>query len=151
MVFQFSNFQRFDSPLIYQGMEFHTVENFYMAMKTLDVSDRRRISLMSPADAKKAGKKLTLREDWDTVKERVMRYALDHKFQAGTSHAAKLVLTKGEIVEHNTWHDNFWGTCWCQLFSGPAPYGARYTCRGGKNLLGKMLMEIRNNLIQEQQ
>lgn len=148
MAFAFSNFQRFDTPMEYQGMKFHTVENFYMAMKTKDIDTRKGISLLTPSQAKKAGKNLTLREDWEDIKLRVMRMALDHKFKAGTSHAAKLALTKGEIVEVNTWHDNYWGRCVCYTEDKPK-YGFRMACKvggPGLNMLGKMLMEIRKDL-----
>jgi predicted NAD-dependent protein-ADP-ribosyltransferase YbiA (DUF1768 family) len=36
-----------------------------------------------------------------------------------------------ELIEGNTWHDNFWGICYCGK------------CKKGLNTLGKILMEVR--------
>jgi predicted NAD-dependent protein-ADP-ribosyltransferase YbiA (DUF1768 family) len=54
--------RRFDKPLIYQGLVFWYVENFYQAMETTDREIRAWIAaLPSPYEAKKAGRGLRLR------------------------------------------------------------------------------------------
>lgn len=147
--FQFSNFQDFDQPMLYQGMRFESVETFYQAMKTESVEKRREISLMTASQAKKAGSKLTIRKDWEDIKLKVMEYALRYKFTPGTSHYSKLMETDGKIVEDNLWHDNFWGVCYCGALTS-SPYGKR-NCTKGKNHLGILLMKIRDELRQEAQ
>jgi ribA/ribD-fused uncharacterized protein len=127
----FSNMHRFDEPLIYQGLVFWYVENFYQAMKTTDREIRARIAaLPSPYEAKKAGRGLRLRPDWDDIKLRVMEYALKHKFQPGTSWQRMLMATGDqELIEWNDWGDTYWGK---DIRTGK-----------GENHLGRLLMKLR--------
>lgn len=114
------------------------VESFYQAMKSKDPTVRASIKQLDGRNAKSAGKShIIVREDWESIKLKVMRYALEKKFAAGTELAAKLVATGNTVlVETNYWHDNFWGDCYCQ----------KCELVKGENHLGKMLMEIRDNL-----
>ena len=84
--------------------------------------------------AKRAGRGVTLRSDWESIKRKVMEYALRHKFSEGTSHYDNLSKTTGLLVEYNYWHDNEWGDCTCD----------KCNSKRGKNLLGKLLVEIRD-------
>lgn len=87
----FSNMLPFDKPLIYQGIKYKTVENFYQAMKLpkdrLDM--RREIASLSPFDAKKLIRDKAIypwREDWDKSLSIVaMKFAVEWKFKHGTS------------------------------------------------------------------
>ncbi len=115
------------------GLQFATVENFFQAMKTLDESDRRKMASMNPYESKRYSKKVTLRADWEEIKLDVMEYGLRKKFAPGTSWHSKLMQSKGEIVEWNDWHDNYWGDCQC----------GRCINVPGQNHLGKLLMKIR--------
>ena len=131
----FSNFRTFDKPLTYREITYPTVEHFYQAMKSKDPDYRRKVSELSTAtEAKKAGRSVELRPDWESIKVKVMEYALRHKFSEGTSHFTALHQTSGYIVESNYWHDNEWGDCTCN----------KCKVKGGKNLLGKLLMQIRD-------
>lgn len=78
--------------------------------------------------AKKMGRKITLRKDWESVKLSVMRDVVKAKFGQNPGLMVKLKSVTGEIVEDNTWNDRFWGRC----------QGT------GQNWLGKLLMEIRD-------
>ncbi len=122
-----------DSPLIYRGLEFHTVENIYQAMKTekSDIEEKRKISLMSPFKSKSYGRRLMVRSDWDQIKIQVMEYALSHKFAPNTSWGEKLKRYNKEIVEWNNWNDTFWGID----LTG-----------NGKNQLGLILTKLHNSL-----
>ena len=113
----------------FEGIKFSSVEHAYQAAKTLDIKERKRIAkLLTPGKAKRAGKELMLRPDWEEIKLPIMRELLIKKF----SHRElmfRLKLTEGELIEGNNWGDTFWGIC-----------------RGkGENHLGKLLMEIRDN------
>lgn len=107
----FSNMLPFDKPLIYQGIEYYTAENFYQAMKLPKnaIDKRRYIASLDPYGAKREGRKLQIRSDWEEIKLEVMEYALMFKFAPGTSWHSKLMATKGDIVEWNNWGDKFWG------------------------------------------
>jgi ribA/ribD-fused uncharacterized protein len=116
---------------------YKSVEAFYVAMKTKDKGIRAQIREMNGFEAKKFGRTLVIREDWEEIKLQVMQYALNKKFAPG-SELAKMLLATGHInlVETNYWHDNFWGDCYCQKCADIK----------GQNHLGEMLMRIRENL-----
>lgn len=119
------------------GIAYPTVEHYFQAAKTNNISMRMAISLMdSPGKAKRAGRNLDLRYDWEEIKVNVMRQALAKKF-ADPVLAQKLMATEGELIEGNTWHDNTWGSCSCER------------CKNieGKNILGNLLMELREELL----
>lgn len=131
----FSNFGEFDQPLLYQDIAYTTPEVFYQAMKTQDLAERAQISAMTPDQAKRAGKQVNLRLDWEQVKERYMEVALRHKFKPGTSWHQRLINTRSQpIVELNNWHDNFWGACIC----------SRCQPKPKHNRLGVLLMTLRS-------
>lgn len=128
----FSNMLSFDKPLLYQRIEYYTVENFYQAMKLPkgNVDKRDYIASLDPYGAKREGRKLQIRPDWDEIKLDVMEYVLRFKFAPGTSWHSQLMATgEAEIVELNNWNDEYWGVC---VRTGR-----------GQNHLGKLLMKLR--------
>jgi len=109
------------------GIEYACVEAAFQAFKTDDLDQRRKLARMSGPEAKKAGRKLSLVDNWEEKKVGVMRKLLMEKFSRPKL-MARLSAVEGEIVEDSTWGDTFWGRC-----------------RGtGKNVLGQLLMEIRD-------
>ena len=134
----FSNFHPFAKPLIYQEIIFATPEHFFQAMKVpkVDLAIRQKIArAATPAEAKKLGRMITLRPDWEQIKVEVMIFAQRYRF-SDPEWRLKLLETRGEIVEWNTWHDRTWGKCTCPL------------CKGeGKNLLGEILMKLRDEML----
>lgn len=118
-----------------------SVEHAFQAAKT---APENRVPFrdpnMTPRQAKNAGRKLELRPDWEEIKVEVMRLCLARKFAPGTELSSKLVMTEDAmLVEGNNWHDNIWGQCSCP------------DCKWieGANLLGTLLMEIRDTLQEE--
>jgi len=66
-----------------------------------------------------------------------MLHGLKQKFQDPTI-ASKLVYTHPHtLIEGNWWHDNYWGDCFC----------AKCATIKGKNKLGKLLEDVRLELI----
>lgn len=123
-----SNF--YYSPVTYEGITYPTVEHAFQAAKTFDVTERRRISEMkTPGMAKRAGRRVLLREDWEAVKFDIMKTLVTQKFE--DEKLKQLLLDTGdeELVEGNTWHDTCWGVC-----NGV-----------GQNNLGKILMSVRKH------
>lgn len=121
----------------YEGIEYSTAEHAFQSAKTLDLSVRYMIAgLDSPLEAKREGRALDLRSDWEDVKYDVMLEIIRIKFKRHKDIARKLAATTRDIVELNVWHDNIWGDCVC---SG---------CRKveGQNLLGKILMQVRKEI-----
>lgn len=124
-----SNFYR--HPFLHDGVLWPTAEHCYQAMKTLDYSDRVSVCMLpTPGKAKRAGRLVTLREDWEQVKLDVMYEVLVSKFEYSTSTSlGNRLLETGEreIIEGNTWDDRYWGQCGGE----------------GENHLGKLLMRVR--------
>jgi ribA/ribD-fused uncharacterized protein len=109
-----------------------SVEHAFQAAKTYNQDERNAIrGAKTPAEAKKLSRLLSLPSDWNTRRVQVMRDLLRQKFSKGTVLARRLLETGDEeLVEGNTWGDRFWGVC-----NGV-----------GFNQLGKLLMEIREEL-----
>ena len=114
----------------FSGIEYRSVENAYQAAKTEDDDIRLRISAMTPSEAKRAGRRIKVRADWEENKEAVMYYLVSEKFR--DAHLKQLLLaTKDcELIEGNNWGDTFWGVC-----------GGK-----GENRLGKILMRVREEI-----
>ena len=127
-----SNF--YPSPINHEGIAYPTVEHFYQAMKSTSIIIRKEAAnLPTPAAAKKYGRKIVLREDWESKKVEIMTSALRAKFQYPELKAKLLATDISLLEEGNYWHDNFWGNCYCTLCCNTVGY----------NVLGKLLMMIR--------
>lgn len=114
-----------------------TAEHRFQAAKTTDPAEQAHIlSRPKPGQAKYAGKRCTLRKDWESAKESVMLQILRVKFQDESLRATLDATGDAILTEGNRWHDNYWGQCTCN-----AP---RCAARTGKNTLGNILMTIRN-------
>lgn len=124
-----SNF--YPCTIIDDGISYYSVEHAYMAMKTLDRTIRERIAICAtPGQAKRMGRKIKLRAGWENIKVDIMRGLLEKKFQDPTLRQQLLDTGDEELMEGNTWGDEYWGVC-----------------RGkGKNMLGKLLMALRETL-----
>jgi ribA/ribD-fused uncharacterized protein len=122
------------SPVLHDSIQYPTVEHAFQAAKTYDKDERRRIAaLPTPGMAKRAGRKVKLRKNWNEMRVKVMRTLLRKKF-LHPGLAGKLLATEdAELIEGNSWGDTFWGVC-----NGV-----------GENRLGKLLMEIREELNNE--
>lgn len=127
-----SNF--YPVTIIHDNNEFPTSENAYQYAKVK--TNLNSFQLCNPGQAKKMGRQLPQIEEWESKKIDAMREILEYKFAKDSFLALKLILVTEEIVEHNYWHDTFWGVCTCK------------TCDNkGENMLGKLLMGIRKTLI----
>ena len=130
-----SNF--YEHPIQYQGIVYPTNEHFFQAMKSLKEDERKMIAAAeTPGKAKRLGRSITLRPDWEMIKYGVMLLGLRLKF-CDIELREKLRKTGDEmLVEGNYWHDNTWGDCSCEQ------------CRNipGQNRLGRLLMQVRNEI-----
>lgn len=117
-----------------------TVEHAFQAAKTVDPEEKACILAAStPGNAKRLGRKVTLRPDWDIMKLDIMFSLLEMKFNFDPVLADKLINTgDAELVEGNTWHDTYWGVCTCSKCGNQ-----------GNNHLGKLLMQVRDTLVQK--
>ena len=130
-----SNF--YECQCEFEGVEYITSEHAYQAAKTLDFEKRAMIqNCATPGAAKRMGRRVELREDWEEVKDQVMLDVLHNKFKNNENMKEKLLATGDAIlIEGNVWHDNYWGICSCEKCGGI-----------GKNMLGTLLMFVRKVL-----
>ena len=129
---EFSNFAPF--PIRLAGSTWPTSEHYFQAQKFEDPAYREKIrTTKSPMIAARLGRSrmVKLRRDWESVKVGIMRDAVRAKF-AQHGQLRELLLATGEatIVEHTT-KDSYWGD------GGDG---------SGKNMLGRILMEVRDEL-----
>ena len=126
--FFLSNFYPVEIKL--DGIVYPNAEAAFQAQKTLDVEERRKFSMLkNPVQAKRLGRKVKLRDDWEEVKLDIMTEIVSQKFLQHP-HLIEMLLQTGDekLVEGNKWGDRFWGVC-----------------KGkGENHLGKILMKIRD-------
>ena len=127
----------YDSPFTYEGIEYKTNEHFFQAMKSYSIEERQAIAAAdTPGQAKRMGRKVTLRPDWEEIKDEVMLLGLRLKF-CNIELREKLRATGDKYLEEgNTWHDNTWGACCC-------PECAK---KKKENRLGKLLMQVRSEI-----
>lgn len=124
-----SNF--YPCPVTVLGMEYQSSEAAFMACKTLDIQERAKFQNLKAKEAKALGQKIKLRADWEIVSLEMMELCLRSKFMANPEIRQQLIDTgNAYLEEENTWGDTKWGT-----YKGQ-----------GKNLLGKLLMYIREDL-----
>jgi N-glycosidase YbiA len=122
-----SNFYPAATP--YEGVVYPSSEHAFQAAKTLDMEERHRLaSLSTPGKAKRAGRRVALRRDWEQIKIAIMTAIVRAKFQHNEELAQKLAATAdAELVEGNQHRDRFWGVCKGE----------------GQNWLGRILMAVR--------
>lgn len=90
---------------------FDDVERYFQAWKAKDPVDFHKVrNAETPGLAKRIGRGIGLRSDWEQIKLGVMREALQYKFADGSDLARQLVDTNDRLlVEGNWWGDKFWG------------------------------------------
>jgi ribA/ribD-fused uncharacterized protein len=111
------------------GEMYSSVEHAYQAAKCANKKDRVRFRAfgVTPGQAKRYGRRVDIRPDWEEVRLKVMYDLLWQKFMHPRLRTKLLDTGNEKLVEVNDWNDTFWGVC-----DGI-----------GENQLGKMLMEIR--------
>lgn len=131
--FFLSNF--YEAEVTYDGYTYQSSEAAFQAQKCKNPKDREKFTHMTPSEAKKAGRSLDLRPDWEEVKYDIMHDIVLAKFREHSDLREKLLATyDAELEEGNTWGDCVWGTV----------EGV------GDNYLGKILMDVREGFRKEQ-
>lgn len=129
-----SNF--YYAPVKYQGMTYQNNEAAFQSAKIINTkhaNQRIIFTHMSPNEAKRKGRHVQLRSDWEQVKDQIMYEIVRSKFTANKDLQTKLLATgDADLIEGNTWHDTYWGYDMSQ--------------RRGHNKLGKILMRVRTEL-----
>jgi len=114
----------------YDGLFYNNAEAAFQSVKIIDKNNRKQFCNLSASDAKKLGRKVQLRQDWEQIKDDVMYNVVKAKFNI--KYLKQMLINTGdaELIEGNSWNDTYWGVC-----SGR-----------GQNKLGKILMRVREEL-----
>lgn len=128
-----SNF--YPCNIIYNNFVFPSVENAYQASKCAIEEDKLEFVTVSAGKAKRMGRQVPLRTDWESVKVDIMKNLVYQKFSNKDLQSKLLATLPNELIEGNDWNDTFWGKC----------------NNIGEDMLGKILMEVRDTLYLENQ
>lgn len=129
--FFLSNF--YECPVYYNKLVFCNAEAAFQAQKVIDEKEQYKFINLNASQARKLGKTIVLRKDWEEVKDNIMYEIVKRKFTVNKELQQKLIDTKDEeLVEGNWWHDTYWGI--------DSKTGI------GKNKLGKILMKVREEV-----
>ena len=115
------------------GQTYHSVEQAYQCAKANTEEDWYLVKdCATPAEARRAGSKVKLSENWSEQKDHHMEKYVRYKFFQNKDLAELLLATEDfELVEYAPWGDTYWGVD-KEL--------------KGENRLGKILMKVRGEL-----
>lgn len=121
-----------------EGLTYNSSEAAYMAYKTLDLDTRATFAnITEPSVARRMGRTVKLRGDWNDVRIAVMTQAIHAKFTQNPKLSALLKETGlKELHESNDWKDTFWG-----VTKDPAT-----GLWVGSDNLGKIIMQVRSSI-----
>lgn len=127
-----SNF--YEAPLLFRGLVFENAEAAFHSQKC--PQQAKQFQGLNASQAKRLGRQVVMRPDWDKVRDQVMYEVVFEKFSQNSEIREHLIATgEAMLVEGNTWNDRYWGVC-----NGI-----------GQNKLGKILMRVRSELLQKEQ
>lgn len=119
--------------ITWEGLTYLSAEAAFQAAKVLTDEERLPFTVLPPNKAKRMGRQVKLRTDWEQVKTQVMEEIVRAKFTQNPDLAALLLSTgDAELIEGNTWGD----VCW----------GVDTRTGKGENRLGRILMKVRAEL-----
>ena len=144
--FFLSNFYQYEDPHLADVLwGYASMEHYYQAMKCADHTSRAMFKRpgLRAGQAKRLGRIVELRPDWEQIKDEVMLTGLRIKFDIDREDGrlAQMLVDTGDaiLIEGNHWHDNYWGVCYCPKCKD----------NGGDNRLGHLLMQVRSELREE--
>ena len=123
----------FPAEVTYDGLTYQNNEAAFQAQKTFSPEERAVFTRLPPRDAKRKGRKVRLRPDWEQVKDEIMEDIVREKFSQNPNLKKQLLSTgDAQLIEGNSWNDCYWGI---DIRTGV-----------GMNHLGKILMKVREVL-----
>ncbi len=129
-----SNFA--ETPLVIDGDSYPTAEHFFQAQKCADPREWRNIILApTPKLAKQLGREAKLRPNWEEEKCSIMMWGLKEKARQCSQFRQELIDSgDAELIEASPF-DYFWG----EGRDG-----------SGRNMLGELLMDVRQMIKDEE-
>jgi len=143
---EFSSF--YDTTFKLDDVEYKSAEHALQAIKAKTFGDeenfKKIVKAKSAQSAKSFGKKVDKFDDkiWDEKKEDVMRQILRAKFSQNPDARKKLLDTADKTIANADPRDNYWGigtSATTTIAKNPSKWK-------GENKLGKLLMELREEL-----
>lgn len=120
-----SNF--YNAPVTWDGITYQNNEAAFQSAKLADKVRRKPFTVLDPSEAKRLGRRVPLRYDWERIKYNIMYEICYAKFTQNEDLKQQLLATGDKYLEEgNTWGDRIWGTVNGQ----------------GQNMLGKILMGV---------
>ena len=120
-----SNF--YEHPVTVNGITYRNSEAAFQAQKC--PARAKEFTGLSGSEAKKLGRKVNIRPNWDLGRLGVMEEVLRAKFSDEELKQKLIATGDQELVEGNCWGDRYWGVD-----------------KTGENNLGKLLMKIRDEI-----
>lgn len=141
MVLEFRNEYYFlsnmyECEVVYKGIKFRSSESLFQACKACNNEDFMKFINLNGYEAKKLGRSIKLRKDWNDIRINVMYEILKLKFNNKELRNKLLETGNEELIEGNYWNDKFWGISLKDY--------------KGDNNLGKLLMRIRKEIREEE-
>jgi hypothetical protein len=131
----FSNFSK--HPVVIDGKKWKTTEHYFQSMKFEGLEYQLKIfTAESPRIAAELGRRRDwpLRSDWEQVKDGIMKKAVKAKVEQHSEVFKMLMQTGDAYIAEHTANDSYWGD------GGDG---------SGKNMLGKIYMEVRQEMIND--
>lgn len=129
--FFLSNF--YPCSITYKGIMYQNAESAFQAQKCMNDEERKAFANLPADQAKRMGRTVKLREDWEEVKLKIMEEIVRAKFTQNEDLKEMLLSTNDRLlVEGNRWKDVYWGIdkrTWL-----------------GENYLGRILMQVRTEI-----
>ena len=112
------------------GLTYSSSEAAYQAQKASDERSKETFATLNARDARKLGRQVKIRDDWESEKLNIMYRILREKFSDPSLRQMLLGTGEDYLEETNYWHDTFWG-----IYNGV-----------GENHLGRLLMVVRDEI-----
>ena len=127
-----------EEPIIIEGKCYHTIIGAYYGTLYPE-HEGMFLEMKSPSEVQGVAMNMGLCRD-DEYAFQTMKKVLRIRYAEGKQRE-RLIGTKGlDITQLNYSHENRWGSCWCK------------NCEGkGENHYGKILMEIRDEILKEEE
>ena len=120
----------YNSPITVDGITYSNAESAFWAQRVKDTNARFKYTRLSGNKARAKALQAIPIDDWDGCKNEILKKILKIKFSDETLKKKLLDTGTAKLKNNNTYRDDYWGI---------------YMNRG-KNLLGKFLEELREEL-----
>ena len=121
----------YNYPITVDNITYTNAEAAFWAQRIMDKKARNKLSRLSAMKARAKALQAEPIDDWDETKDDILKKVLEIKFSDEQLKKKLLSTGTAKIVNNNTYRDDYYG-----VYNGK-----------GKNMLGKMLMELRESLM----